>query len=438
MLSLQKLQALQSSTPREPRLVVDLFAGGGGASMGIEAALKRPVDVALNHSATAIAVHAMNHPRTIHLRADIWEVKPRVATGGRRVALLWASPDCRHFSKAKAGKPVAQKIRALAWAVIRWANDVGPDVIILENVEEFRDWGPLDEHDQPIKQRKGETFRRWKRQLERAGYVVDHRILDASHYGTPTSRRRLFLVARRDGHRIRWPAQTHGGLGLLPVRTAAECIDWSIQVPSIFGRRRPLAEKTLSRIGQGIRRFVVNSNHPFIAPLESPAAPAHEQRQLVAAFLTKHFGGVVGIPLTQPIGTITSQDHHALTTATLHPAPADGPRVAQVRAFLTTYYGSEKVGQSLWDALRTVTTKDRFGLVTVAGTAYEIVDIGMRMLDPAELLRAQFGRFASLVDLSAARTKTAMTRLIGNSVCPELAEAVVRANFEHDLQLQAA
>lgn len=408
--------------------------------MGIEAALNRPVDVALNHSATAIAVHARNHPRTIHLRADIWEVKPRVATGGRRVALLWASPDCRHFSKAKAGKPVAQKIRALAWAVIRWANDVGPDVIMLENVEEFRDWGPLDENDQPIKHRKGETFRRWKRQLERAGYVVEYRILDASHYGTPTSRRRLFLVARRDGKRIRWPAQTHGGLGLLPLRTAGECIDWSIPVPSIFGRKKALADNTLGRIGQGIRRFVVNTNHPFIAPIDAAVNEVGEHQQLVAGFLAKHFGGVVGIPLTQPMSTITAQDHHALTTATLQRAPADAaPRRAQVRAFLTAYYGSDKVGQSLWDPLRTVTTKDRFGLVTVAGLAYDIVDIGMRMLDPTELLRAQFGRFAGYVDLSAARTKTAMTRLIGNSVCPELAEAIVRVNFEGDeLQLQAA
>jgi len=215
-------------------LIIDLFAGGGGASLGIESALERSVDIAINHDPIALAVHKANHPDTQHLTADIWEVSPREATKGRPVDLLWASPDCTHFSVAKGGKPRKQSIRSLAWAVVRWARDVRPAVICLENVAEFRTWGPLDEAGKPTKKEMGDTFRRWKSTLEKLGYVVDYRILNASHYGAPTSRKRLFLVARRDGLPICWPLPTHGGLGLLPVRTAAECIDWSLPCPSML------------------------------------------------------------------------------------------------------------------------------------------------------------------------------------------------------------
>jgi DNA (cytosine-5)-methyltransferase 1 len=183
-------------------LVVDLFAGGGGASAGIEAALGRAVDIAVNHDAIALAAHAANHPHTLHLQTNVWDVKPLEATGGRPVDVLWASPDCTHFSVAKGGKPRRQKIRSLAWVVCRWARDVRPRTIFLENVREFRGWGPLDRNGQPIKARMGETFVRWRRQLERLGYAVDFRILDASKYGAPTRRLRLFLVARADGQPI--------------------------------------------------------------------------------------------------------------------------------------------------------------------------------------------------------------------------------------------
>ncbi len=441
-------------------MIVDLFAGGGGASVGIEAATGRDVDIAINHSATALAVHAANHPRTVHLTADIWEVQPEVATGGRRVALLWASPDCTHFSVAKGGKPRKQNIRSLAWAVVRWAKSVRPDVICLENVAEFRGWGPLTEEGKPDKSRMGETFERWKGELERLGYVVDHRVLDASQYGAPTKRRRLFLVARCDGEPIRWPEPTHGP-GRAPFRTAAECIDWSLPCPSIFERKRPLAEKTLRRIALGIRRFVIESPTPFVVGGAVPtliqtgygerqgqrprSLDLHEplgtvvaggaKHALVLAFLAKHYGGVVGVPFDgRPLDTITTQDHHALTTVTL-----GADRSESVRAFLTAYYGSESEGgQSLTDPLRTVTTRDRLGLVTVAGVEHQIVDIGMRMLEPHELLAAQFGRFAAGYDLSAAKTKAAKVRLIGNSVCPEVAEAVVAANAPRfDLEVAA-
>jgi DNA (cytosine-5)-methyltransferase 1 len=468
-------------------VIVDLFAGGGGASTGIEAATGRTVDIAINHDPVALETHKRNHPNTRHLEADIWEVKPKEATQGQPVELLWASPDCTHFSVAKGGKPRKQNIRSLAWAVVTWAHEVRPACIFLENVAEFRGWGPLDDEGRPIKAQMGETFRVWKGALEALGYAVDFRILDASQYGAPTRRRRLFLIARCDGLPIVWPEITHGP-GKAPLHTAAECIDWSIPCPSIFDRKKPLAEKTLWRIAQGIRRFVLESADPFIVKVNHGGKePRHEgldqplttitaarrghalvaptliqtsygervgqrpryldlhaplgtvvaqgqKHALVSAFLTKHFGGVVGHEVDRPASTITARDHHALTAATLiEPAPtvtAAGTHVAEVRAFLTAFYGQDGTsGQALGDPMRTITAKHRLGLVTVAGVDYQIGDIGMRMLEPEELLRAQFGRFAETYDLSAATTKAAKVRLIGNSVCPEVAEAIVRANL---------
>ncbi len=569
-------------------LIVDLFAGGGGASAGIEAALGRPVDVAINHDAIALAVHRANHPTTRHLEEDIWKARPGDVTGGRKVAVLWASPDCTHFSVAKGGKPRSSKRRTLAGAVIRWARATQPAVIFLENVQEFKGWGPLTKKGLPNKRKMGQSFRRWVRGLERLGYEVEWRTLDASLYGAPTRRRRLFIIARRDGQPIVWPEVTHGDVKksadlfsqrLQPLRTAGECIDWSLACPSIFERKKPLKEKTLWRIAQGIKRFVIEAPEPFIvkfqqnsvgqptrepldtvmagaqrfgvvtpvmvtidhssskagstpadaplptttvenrhavvaphlvkvnhgkddargesleAPLSTVTAtqrghalvaasmiqtgygedmkrnggegqPARAldlnqplgtvvaggvKQALVAAFIEKGFGETPtrwksgsSQPVNAPAPTITSRDHTNVAAAALvrfnhddaglpltEPMPtiaAQGLHIAEVRAFLAAYYGCDKDGQALTDPLRTVTTKDRFGLVTVHGADYQIVDIGMRMLEPHELLRAQFGRFASSYDLSAARTKTAKVRLIGNSVCPEVAEAIVRAN----------
>lgn len=439
-------------------LIVDLFAGGGGASVGIEAALGRPVDIAINHDRVALAVHAANHPHTRHLTADIWDVKPLEATGGQPVALLWASPDCTHFSNAAGGKPRQQNIRSLAWVVVDWAREVRPSVIALENVAEFRSWGPLDAGGRPVNREQGAEFLRWKNELTKVGYVVDYRILDASHYGAPTSRKRLFLIARCDGLPISWPTPTHGAAGLFglkPPRAAAECIDWSLPCPSIFGRTlkdgRPddLAENTLWRIAQGIKRFVFDNPRPFIVKvnhggredrsesLEAPLSTVTAKsvgHALVAAFLTKHFGGVVGVPLDgRPLDTVTATDHHALTVAQFSP----GGRASEVRAFLTKYYG-EGCGQSLSEPAHTLTSKEHFGLVTVEGTEYQISDIGMRMLAPHELLAAQFGGFASRYDLSAAKTKKDKVRLIGNSVCPEVAQAVIAANVPREEHRRAA
>lgn len=252
-----RIQATDTSTPAPPTglsrlwggrgLVVDLFAGGGGASTGIESALGSSVDIAINHDAVALAVHKANHPPTRHLDADIWEVRPRDATGGLPVWMLWLSPDCRDHSNAKGGRPRTARIRSLAWAGYRWAKEVRPAVIFLENVPEFEGWGPLGDDGKRCPVRKGRTFRKFVAMMRNLGYVVDWRVLDASLYGAPTKRRRLFLVARCDGQPIVWPEPTHGP-GRAPLHTAAECIDWSLPCPSIFGRKKPLAEKTLWRV----------------------------------------------------------------------------------------------------------------------------------------------------------------------------------------------
>jgi DNA (cytosine-5)-methyltransferase 1 len=522
---------------RAPRrgLRIVLFAGAGGSCTGIRAALGEEPDVAINHDELALRVHKANHPKTRHLTEDVWETPPLKVTGGRPVELLWASPDCTHFSVAKGGKPRQKNIRSLAWVVRDWARDVKPRCIFLENVREFLDWGPLyeaghvladgrvlEEGDallgRPIPERKGETFQQWRGALELLGYVVDVRVLDASLYGAPTKRRRLFLVARCDGQPIRWPEPTHGP-GRLALHAAAECIDWSLPCPSIFGRKKPLAEKTLFRIAEGIRRFVLENPAPFILrtahgdvgkdgkrrgrgshavgePLPTVTASKdfaivspsliqtgygervgqaarvlnlHEplgtvmatgqKHALVAAYLLKHFGGVVGVPFDgRPMDTITATDHHSLAAVTLatfrgtspgqpmsasveDPLPvisAGGIHVAEVRAFLTTYYGEGSSGQKVDAPMRTITALARLGLVLVEGVEHQIVDIGMRMLEPHELLAAQFGRFAAGYDLSAATSKAAKVRLIGNSVCPEVAEALVRANLGEDAALRRA
>ncbi len=424
--------------------------------------------------------------------------RPALATRGRHVDILWLSPDCTHFSRAKGKSKRSNNTRSLAWVAIEWVRKLqhrAPRIIFLENVSEFLTWGPLypDDHPveqlrgQPIPERAGETFEQWRGTLELLGYRLDWRVLDASEYGAPTKRKRLFLVARRDGLPICWPPKTHGPK-LKPLHTAAECIDWSLPCPSIFGRKKPLAEKTLKRIAAGIRRYVIESARPFIVPvnhgggenrcesIDAPLSTITAQRRghalvaptliqtgygerkgqrerylnlheplgtvvaggqkhaLVSAFLAKHYGGVVGTALTDSISTITARDHHSVVEATLEGVP---DRRREVRAFLAAYYGSSDVGQPCADPLRTVVTKDRFGLVTVEGVEHVITDVGMRMLEPHELLRAQFGRFAEGYDLSAAKTKKDQVKLVGNSVCPEAAEAVVRANAPREMRRAA-
>lgn len=442
--------------------IVDLFAGGGGASEGIRQALGVAPAVAVNHDEAAIQMHAANHPGTLHLCEDVFRVSP-FRPRGRAIDLLWGSPDCTHHSRAKGGKPREHGRRMLAWVLVEWARAVHPRVICLENVPEFEQWGPLDADGHPIRERAGETFREFVGALKLAGYRVEWRTLVAADYGAPTTRRRLYMVARCDGQRVVWPEPTHGPGRPLPWRTAAEIIDWSIPCPSIFERARPLAEATQRRVAEGIRRYVLGAARPFLvnlshggrvdpldegmrtvtatpkggdralvaptlvqtgygeregqapraldlhAPLGAVVAGG-QKHALVAAFLAKHYGGVVGHDLKRPVGAVTAVDHHSL-----------------VAAFLTKYYGTGGQHQRPDEPLHTIPTVDRFGLVTVAvdGVPHVITDIGMRMLQPRELALAQGFDDAYILTGS----KREQVARIGNSVCPPVARAIVAAQF---------
>lgn len=493
----------------------DGFAGGGGASRGIELATGRSPIVAINHWDAAIANHRANHPDTRHLCQDIFTVHPVTATRRRAIDLAWFSPDCTHFSRAKGAKPRSQKIRGLAWIAVEWATTVRPRVIFVENVPEFLTWCPLDDAGHPIKSQKGETFKQWVGALMIAGYKVEWRTLVAADYGAPTTRKRLFVIARCDGEPIVWPEPTHGPGRALPWRTAAECIDWSIPCPSIFTRKRPLAEATQRRIAEGLRRYVLESPEPYIVrighqssdsgkvkPASSPlttvttknehilVAPTLQQsgfgerkgqaprvldlqaplgtvvaggskHALVAAWLARNNGTTpgkynAGRPIDGPAGTITSKDTHGLAGVFLDklhgsaragqsvgdPAPTvtsgggrGGGHAALVAAFLVKYYSQGGQWQGLGEPMHTIVSKGRFGLVTVniRGEDYIITDIGMRMLQPRELARAQ-GFDDDYVFLG---TKSKQIALIGNSVPPPVVEALVRAQFGLD-PLEAA
>lgn len=475
-------------------LIIDNFAGGGGTSTGLEQAFGRPVDVAINHDPKALAMHRANHPETKHYCESVWDVDPIEVTGNQPVGLVWLSPDCKHFSKAKGGKPVEKKIRGLAWVALRWAAKTRPRVIMLENVEEFKTWGRATEDGRPCPKHKGETFRSFVKALRYQGYQVEWRVLVACDFGAPTTRKRFFLVARRDGLPIVWPKPTHGKPEnvdvlkgkLKPWRTAAECIDWSIPCPSIFERSKPLVDATSRRLANGLVRYVINNpepcvvsvNNQHVAPLMTEIANASTPRcmsaneplrticaqvkgghhALVTAFLAKHYTGATGSSVNEPIHTITSKDHNALVAATLiklrnncigqsvqeplHTITASGGHFAAVCAFLTAFYGNEKDGNSLNEPLRTIPTKDRFGLVTVKGVLHQIVDIGMRMFQPVELFKAQ--GFPSTYIFSygidehgntVKLTKTDQNRMVGNSVPPQLSRALVLANFAHESKI---
>jgi len=299
-------------------LIIDNFAGGGGTSTGLEAAFGRPVDIAINHDPEALAMHAINHPYTKHLCESVWDIDPIEVTGNRPVGLVWLSPDCKHFSKAKGGKPVEKKIRGLAWVTLRWAAKCKPRVIMLENVEEFKTWGPLlidaDGTARPDPAKRGKTFDSFVRQLRAHGYSVDYRELRASDYNTPTIRKRFFMVARRDGLPICWPEQTNGAPTSpavlagkqLPWRTAAECIDWSLPCNSIFERKKPLAEATLRRIAKGIMRYVVEAAEPFIV---GQGGPIYSGKP---------------VSTEQPFGTLTTENHRALVVPSIVPVTHQG------------------------------------------------------------------------------------------------------------------
>lgn len=481
-------------------LIVDNFAGGGGASTGIELATGRPVDIAINHDPDAIAMHRVNHPNTRHYCESVWDVNPAEIYGGQPVGLM----DCKHFSRAKGGKPVSKNVRGLAWIALRWAATVRPRVIILENVPEFVTWGRLGKDGKPDKRYTGETFRSFVYQLKQHGYDVDYRELKACDYGAPTIRKRFFLIARCDGKPIVFPKPTHGTeKGLLPYRTAAECIDWSIPCRSIFGREKPLAENTLRRIARGLDKFTIKAEKPFIM---------------------KYYGGIIGSDITAPLGTVTAIDHNALVTPSLIQYHSEqsrsevrgqaldkpvmtvdaSPRYALTAAHIVKYYSGENHGSAVNSPLHTITTKDRNALIeshlcilrnnqdckslnepiptlctsgghiseirtTIAkyspagqygnwsevrgllnnycgysladdeillleinGDKYFIADIGMRMLEPRELYRAQGFPDDYIIDFDVngkRYSRNAQVARCGNAVPPPFAEALVRANL---------
>jgi DNA (cytosine-5)-methyltransferase 1 len=540
-------------------IIVDNFAGGGGASTGIELATGRSVDIAINHDPEAIKMHKANHPSTEHYCESVWDVDPVKACKGRKVGLAWFSPDCKHFSKAKGGKPKDKTIRGLAWVALRWAALVRPRVIMLENVEEFKTWGPLNRRHRPIKAKQGKTFERFINQLRNLGYQVEFGELVAADYGAPTKRKRFFMIARCDSESIAWPKPTHAPKdsemviqGLLkPYVAAYECIDFSLPCPSIFdtsenimkkyGIRavRPLAENTMKRIARGLQKFVIESDSPFIVQIgqtgfskdrsysiheplttivsknehclitptiiqyhsettkngvrgqniDEPLLTADGSNRygLVSAFISKNYAGEsrsVASDMEEPLHTITARNVMTEVEIKLsndikpkegieeffkkyYGKPVFGDRkgkselaassiiqmnhnstgqdmnepintivagpghFGEVRTFLTKYYG-QGTGQDINQPLDTVTSNDRFGLVTIKGVNYQIVDIGLRMLEPRELYNAQGFPEDYIIDKDhkgKEYSRTEQVKRCGNAVPPPFAKALVKTNL---------
>lgn len=535
---------------------MDNFAGGGGASTGIELATGYSVDIAINHDPEAIRMHKVNHPNTEHYCENVWAVDPVKACNGHPVGLAWFSPDCKHFSKAKGGKPKDKNIRGLAWVALRWAGLVRPRVIMLENVEEFKTWGPLNRRHHPIKSKQGRTFEKFVQQLTDLGYEVQFKELVAADYGAPTMRKRFFMIARCDGKPIIWPEPTHAPVdseevkkGLLkPYVGAYTQLDFSLPCPSIFdtseeikekyGIRavRPLAQKTMDRIARGLKKFVLDNPEPFIIQcnhggerrpndirepmptitgkhgygivepymvqigqtgftkdrskdvreplttivsknehclisptliqyhsetskdgvrgqtIEDPIMTVDSSNRygLVTSFLQKYYDGGykgAGDTLENPLPTVTAWDHNSVVTANLiqmnnhcdgrdlrDPIPtitAGDGHFGEVRAFLIKYYG-QGTGQDIEEPLDTVTSRDRFGLVTIEGVDYQIVDIGLRMLEPKELYGCQGFPDDYIIDhdyTGKTYPRSEQVRRCGNAVCPPIPAALVRANL---------
>lgn len=502
-------------------LIVDNFAGGGGASTGIELATGYSVDIAINHDPEAIRMHKTNHPNTKHYCEDVWQVDPVEACKGYPVGLAWFSPDCKHFSKAKGGKPKDKFIRGLAWVACRWAGLVRPRVIMLENVEEFKTWGPLNRRKHPIKSKQGKTFEKFVQQLTDLGYEVQFRELVAADYGAPTMRKRFFLIARCDGNPIVWPKPTHGPAdseavrngSLKPYVGAYTQIDFNRPCPSIFdtseqikkkyGIRavRPLAPKTMARIARGLKKFVLENPEPFIIqcnhggkrrpnnikepmptitgkhgygiveptlapymgtnttnhPGGSCKEPIHtittgNQQCVISPLLIQYHsetvqGEVRGQTIADPVMTVDSSNRYGLVTSflskfyksgtgqdlrePLHTITTSPGHFGEVRAFLTKYYGTG-TGQSVKDPLDTITAQDRFGLVVIAGTEYQIVDIGLRMLEPSELYGCQGFPEDYIIDhdyTGKRYPRSEQVRRCGNAVCPPIPAALVKSNL---------
>lgn len=428
-------------------IIIDCFAGGGGASVGIEIALGRQVDIAVNHDPEAIRMHKTNHPDTLHLTEDIFEVDLPGYVGNRHVALMWASPDCTSHSKAKGAQPRKHGLRILPWAVYKHAKTILPDVILMENVEEIQQWGPLDENGKPIPDRKGEDYRKFIASMKSLGYAFDSRELVAADYGAPTTRRRWYAVFRKDGREIVWPEPTHAkgaAGGRKPWKQCGNYIDWSDLGKSIFDRKKPLAEATMRRIANGYVKYVGNNPNPHIV----------RDREAVAFLIQYHgeqkAGDSRGQLLTEPIKTIDTSNRYGLVTAfitkfyksgigqgcgePLHTITTSPGHFGLISAFLIKYYGTG-CGQELSAPLGTITTKDRFGLVNIItdidGEKYILKDIFLRMLKPEELKLMQGFPEDYIIDRDDKQdpypVKEQVAR-IGNSVVPIMAEALVKAN----------
>ena len=362
-------------------IIVDNFAGGGGASTGIELATGRTVDIAINHDPDAILMHKTNHPHTEHLQASVWDVDPETVCRGRPVGLAWFSPDCKHFSKAKGGKPVDKNIRGLAWIVLRWAGTVRPRVIILENVEEFQTWGPV-RRGKPVKAKAGQTFEKWKQQLFDLGYDIEHRELIAADYGAPTIRKRFFLIARCDGQPIVWPEPTHskdGADGKAKWRSAAEIIDWTLPCPSIFAGKqeikaeygldavRPLADNTLRRIIRGVDKFTIKAANPFIVQVNHGGGDrAQSVEEALPTVTGKHGYGVVEPVISPFTATNTSNSVGTDARDPVNTARTGGGAGQMlISSSLIQYHTeqSEKVrGQRMTDPIQTVDASNRYAL----------------------------------------------------------------------------
>ena len=397
-------------------IIVDNFAGGGGASTGIELAAGRPVAIAINHDPDAILLHKTNHPYTEHLQASVWDVDPVAVCRGRPVGLAWFSPDCKHFSKAKGAALVDRNIRGLAWIVLRWAALVRPRVIMLENVEEFQTWGPVRKG-KPVKSKAGQTFQKWKQQLSDLGYTIDHRELVVADYGAPTTRKRFVLVARCDGKPIVWPERTHAPRDseevksgeCLPWRAAAEIIDWTIPGYSIFESKqeimerygvkvvRPLAENTMRRVIRGVDKFTIRSGKPFIVPTgygerKGQAPRVHDMdaplstvvstvKQILVSpnliqYHTEQTENVRASGLDNPINTVDASNRYGLTCANL-----------------VEYYGNG-VPLDISAPMHTVTAHDREALTAAHIVEFKGQDIGQSVSAPLRTITSSAGEFA--------------------------------------------
>lgn len=428
-------------------LIIDCFAGGGGASVGIEMALGRPVDIAINHDPQAIRMHQVNHPDTLHLTEDIFKVDLKTYVAGRHVALMWASPDCTSHSKAKGGQPRNKGLRILPWAVYKHAKAILPDVILMENVEEIQQWGPLDKAGHPIKERAGEDYKRFVAAMEKLGYVFDSRELVAADYGAPTTRRRWYAIFRRDGRQTVWPEPTYSKNGADGRNRWLQCgdyIDWTDLGRSIFDRKKQLAEATMKRIANGYVKYVVNNPRPYIV-----------HNQSAVAFMIQYHGETRegdsrGQLLTEPIKTIDTSNRYGLVTAfvtkfyktgigqgceePLHTITTSPGHFGLISAFLVKYYGTG-CGQEAGKPLGTITTKDRFGLVNVItdidGEKYILKDIFLRMLKPEELKRMQGFPVDYIINKDIEGKPYPVSEQvarIGNSVVPIMAQALVSVN----------